>query len=124
MSTSKKATLEAIGTCLNSENTPEAKQGLIEKIKPYLGEYAQLFAAFLINYRGLASYRPIQPIKIYLAAVCSIAGNITQKVMELNQTKQRIPMLPELQQFIENSGYSFTLLRGTSHLCEVQISPK
>jgi hypothetical protein len=63
-------------------------------------------------------------MKIYLAAVCSISGNITQKVTEENQPKQRIPMLPELQQFIENSGYSFTMLRGTSYLCEVQISAK
>jgi hypothetical protein len=39
-------------------------------------------------------------------------------------TKQRIPMLPELQKAIERRGYSFTLLRGTSYLCEVQISAK
>jgi hypothetical protein len=63
-------------------------------------------------------------MKLYLAAVCSISSCITQKVMQQSQPKQRIPMLPELQSFIENSGYSFTLLRATSYLCEVQISAK
>jgi hypothetical protein len=124
MSTSKRIIVEAIGAYLSNENTPEAQQAFTEKCKPYLGEYAQPFTSFVTTYRGLYSYKAIQPMKLYLAAVCSISGNITQKVMEQNQPKQRIPMLPELQSFIENSGYSFTLLRGTSYLCEVQISTK
>jgi hypothetical protein len=124
MSTSKRIILECIGAYLDGENTEEKRQTFADKIKPYLGEYAQRFTSFVTTYRGLYSYKTIPPMKLYLAAVCSISSCITQKVMQQSQPKQRIPMLPELQSFIENSGYSFTLLRATSYLCEVQISAK
>lgn len=106
------------------EETRAAKADLAEKATTYLGEYAQHFIDFLNTYCGYPSNRPLNAARFYTVFIRSLAVKICQKAQNENQMKQRIPMLPELEKAIENIGYSFTMLRGTSHLCEVQISPK
>jgi hypothetical protein len=63
-------------------------------------------------------------LSLYDACIDKIASCIIERFVAAGEKKQRIPMLPELQKAIEKRGYSFTLLRGTSYLCEVQISAK
>jgi len=61
--------------------------------------------------------------QIYSFLVGFIAGQIQIRFQE-GAVVQRIPMLPEIQIFLARVGYFFKILRGTSVLCEVQISRK
>ena len=78
---------------------------------------------------------PPNTVEIYNACISFLATEIIKEHCaqidrfisfkeEKTSSNQRVPMLPELQKAVEKRGYSFTLLRGTSYLCEVQISPK
>lgn len=106
------------------EETAAAKADLAEKAATYLGEYAQYFMDFFRKYCSDYLSRPLNANRFYNIFIRALAVKICQKAQEENQPIQRIPMLSELQKAIETIGYSFTMLRGTSHLCEVQISPK
>jgi len=97
----------------------DAKQGLGNIIsahkysKPTQENIAEIYAACI-------SFLATEVIKNH----CTEMNRFISFSEEKTSTKQRVPMLPELQKAIEKRGYSFTLLRGTSYLCEVQISTK
>ena len=123
MSISSKAILDGIKQFF-FEETAAAKADLTQKANAYLGEYSQYFMDFLRKYCADYLNRPLNAARFYTVFIRSLAVKICQKAAEQNQPNQRIPMLSELQKAIETIGYSFTMLRGTSHLCEVQIQPK
>ena len=123
MSISSRAILSGIKQFF-FEETAAAKADLEQKANTYLGEYCQYFMDFLGKYCADYTNRPLNTNRFYTVFIRSLAVKICQKAQEQNQPIQRIPMLSELQKAIETIGYSFTMLRGTSHLCEVQISPK
>jgi len=106
------------------DESQKSKDFLAEKAATYLGEYNLYFMDFLRKYCADYLTRPLNAARFYNVFIRSLAVKICQKAQEQSQPKQRIPMLSELQKAIETIGYSFTMLRGTSHLCEVQISPK
>lgn len=106
------------------EQTEAAKANLRQKSQTYLGEYGEFFMSFIIMYCGQPKNKPLNTHRFYSVFVKALAAKICEKIAAQNCAILRIPMLPELQQCIENSGYSFTMLRGTSHLCEVQILAK
>lgn len=107
-----------------AEETSAARADLRQKADTYLGEYSPYFTTYLGSYCANSTNRPLNATRFYTVFIRSLAVKICQKAAEQNEPKQRIPMLPELEKAIENIGYSFQLLRGTSHLCEVQIQPK
>jgi hypothetical protein len=123
MSISKKAIVEAT-TLYFFEETNAAKTNLRQKSQTYLGEHSDFFMSFLIMYCAQPKNKPLNATRFYSVFVKALAAEICQKMQTQDSVKIRIPMLPELQQGIENLGYSFTMLRGTSYLCEVQISTK
>jgi hypothetical protein len=77
-----------------------------------------------MTYCAQQKNHPLNTPRFYSAFVKALAAQICQKMQAQDSFKTRIPMLPELERCIENIGYSFTMLRGTSYLCEVQISTK
>jgi hypothetical protein len=123
MSTSKKALMASISKYF-AEQTNFAKSKLRQDAEVYLGEYNQHFMDFLVTYYSTFSNHPLNADRFYRLYVRALAAKICEKVATQNTAKLRIPMLSELQELIEKQSYSFQMLRGTSYLCEVQISTK
>jgi hypothetical protein len=123
MSISKKAIVEAT-TLYFSDLFDTSKANLRQKSQTYLGEYSDFFMSFLIMYCAQPKNKPLNATRFYSVFVKALAAEICRKMQTQDSLKIGIPMLPELEQGIENLGYSFTMLRGTSYLCEVQISTK
>ena len=119
--TSKSALSKLISAHFALFGATEYMNEAITQIKQTFGEFADAAIKFVGSYRARFTYAG--NAQIYTAAIAHLANLITDKVIE-GGLKQRVPMLPELQKAVEKRGYSFTLLRGTSYLCEVQISPK
>jgi len=93
----------------------------LAKIKLTFGEFAE---DIIEPIRLMAEKTSLCESEIYTNIIDAISEKIIGDFLFLGGTKQRVPMLPELQKAIEKRGYSFQLLRGTSYLCEVQISTK
>ena len=106
------------------DESQKSKDFLAEKAATYLGEYSLYFMDFLRKYCADYPNRPLNTNRFYTVFIRSLAVKICQKAAEESNPIQRIPMLSELEKAIDAIGYSFTMLRGTSHLCEVQIQPK
>ncbi len=107
-----------------AEQTNFAKSKLRQDAEVYLGEYSDHFMNFLISYYSIPANHPLNADRFYRLYIRALAAKICEKVAAQNTAKLRIPMLSELQELIEKQSYSFTMLRGTSYLCEVQISAK
>jgi hypothetical protein len=93
----------------------------IAEINQTFADFAPKVIDFVGAYRARFQHR--NNGQIYDATIGNIAEIVIDKTIN-GSKKQRVPMLPELQKAVERRGYSFTLLRGTSYLCEVQISAK
>jgi len=93
----------------------------VAEINQIFADFAPKVIDFVGEYRACFQHR--NNGQIYDATIGNIAEIVIDKTIN-GSTKQRVPMLPELQKAIEKRGYSLQLLRGTSYLCEVQISTK
>lgn len=119
--TPKKALIRLISAHFALFGAAQYMKDAIAEIEQTFGDYAEQAIKFVGEYRARFQHRNNE--QIYDATIGTIAEIAIGRTIK-SGSKQRVPMLPELQKAVEKRGYSFQLLRGTSYLCEVQILPK
>ena len=119
--TAKKALRNFIRETILPIQSDGSLTAAIKEMDISLGEYSDGCIAYI---QQAAAVYTSEKLSLYNACIDKIATCIIERFVAAGEKVQRVPMLPELQKAVEKRGYSFQLLRGTSHLCEVQISPK
>jgi hypothetical protein len=116
---------KALGNFISETILPIQSDGslaaAIKQMDITFGEYSDGCIAYI---QQASAVYTSEKLSLYDACIDKIASCIIEHFVAAGKKKQRVPMLPELQKAVERRGYSFTLLRATSYLCEVQISAK